>query len=324
MKAILLFLVLSILFSCQYQQSEKPEIRFVNQKGKSRNLEIRKFDSYQSEQIAEKETKNSNFPAQKDAKNLESLDFSYTAKNPQITKLQAQSQDQSQQNPNYSQDNPSLNSNKNSQAYPKNLSPGDSFSYLDQPNQIIYKKPSTPAQNNLENVVSNEESKPFEEKISEREVDLTNFKDEESKKVNINSSQGSQENFVNSESRNEVIFKNNSRDEKSDSRAIFGKKEKRSKASSTFDKSSTATKEAKNKSGLNYYLQIGSFSSKNRAIETVDKMNDYGQGKVEIAEFNNKKIYRSLLGPYVSKIQAKNIAAQIKETGQEALIITSK
>jgi cell division protein FtsN len=73
-----------------------------------------------------------------------------------------------------------------------------------------------------------------------------------------------------------------------------------------------------------FYVQIGSFFNSRGAKERLAKNNEFGKGKVLIAYKNNKRIYRSVFGPFKSRKSALKLRDSIIESGNEAVIIKGK
>lgn len=74
----------------------------------------------------------------------------------------------------------------------------------------------------------------------------------------------------------------------------------------------------------NFYVQIGSFLNSKGAKERLNKTKEFGNGKVLIAYKNNKRIYRSVFGPFKSKKSALKLQSSLIESGNEAIIIKGK
>jgi len=75
-------------------------------------------------------------------------------------------------------------------------------------------------------------------------------------------------------------------------------------------------------SGGKFFVQVGSFSSRARAEATLEKMQNFHSGKIEVVE-GEKTIYRSLLGPFSNKIKAREMVKKITSTKQDAIIVKS-
>ena len=73
-----------------------------------------------------------------------------------------------------------------------------------------------------------------------------------------------------------------------------------------------------------FYVQIGSFVNSRGAKERLKKTSEFGKGKVLIAYKDNKRIYRSVFGPFKSKKSALALRNSITESGNEAIIIRGK
>lgn len=73
-----------------------------------------------------------------------------------------------------------------------------------------------------------------------------------------------------------------------------------------------------------FYVQVGSFFNSRGAKERLQKTSEFGKGKILIAYKNNKRIYRSVFGPFKSKKSALELRNSITESGNEAIIIRGK
>jgi hypothetical protein len=73
------------------------------------------------------------------------------------------------------------------------------------------------------------------------------------------------------------------------------------------------------------YVQVGSFLTSKGAKERLNLTKEFGKGKVQVAyNKNNKRIYRSVYGPFKSKNSAINFRDKVLESGNEAIIIKGK
>lgn len=70
-----------------------------------------------------------------------------------------------------------------------------------------------------------------------------------------------------------------------------------------------------------YYVQVGAFNNSSGAREKLGLIANQKNGKVIIANINDRKIYRSVFGPYLSKNQALKVKKSIENNGNEAIII---
>lgn len=304
MPVIFIFISVIILTtSCQNRQNNKPEIRFVDLKGNSRAIEIKKF----SPNVVDQQHKDQ-----------------FATRSAAIAENQSNVQNSS--NAEYGN---KINSStrvleKNNQ--PENLynQASDQITNLSQNPKIVQNNPKLSVQNSQEELQNAGKENLFAAKGGGEEVDLTG-------EVGGKNSDILQDSLISSQDQEsglealEVKEENKKNQEKSDSANLFFVDKNKAKIGKEPSKIPVvlATKSA-NSQKLRYYLQVGSFSSEKNAISTVEKLSEYGRGKVEIARIGERKIYRSLVGPFVSKIQASNIANQIKENGQEAIIVKGK
>lgn len=73
------------------------------------------------------------------------------------------------------------------------------------------------------------------------------------------------------------------------------------------------------------YVQVGSFFTSRGAKERLVLTKEFGKGKVLVAyNKNNKRIYRSVYGPFRSKNSALSFRNKIIDSGNEAIIIRGK
>ena len=79
------------------------------------------------------------------------------------------------------------------------------------------------------------------------------------------------------------------------------------------------------KSGGKVYVQVGSFLTSSGAKQRLLKSKELGKGKVLVAyNKQNKRIYRSVYGPFKSKNLALKFRDKVIDSGNEAIIIISK
>lgn len=73
------------------------------------------------------------------------------------------------------------------------------------------------------------------------------------------------------------------------------------------------------------YVQVGSFFTSRGAKERLVLTKEFGKGRVLVAyNKNNKRIYRSVYGPFKSKNSAIKFKDRIIDSGNEAIIIRGK
>lgn len=70
-----------------------------------------------------------------------------------------------------------------------------------------------------------------------------------------------------------------------------------------------------------YYVQVGAFNNSAGARERLNLVTNQKNGKVIIANINERRIYRSVFGPYSSRNQALKVKKSIENNGNEAIII---
>ena len=79
------------------------------------------------------------------------------------------------------------------------------------------------------------------------------------------------------------------------------------------------------KSGGKVYVQVGSFFTSNGAKQRLLKSKELGKGKVLVAyNKQNKRIYRSVYGPFKSKNSASKFRDKVIDSGNEDIIIIRK
>jgi len=79
------------------------------------------------------------------------------------------------------------------------------------------------------------------------------------------------------------------------------------------------------KSGGKLYVQVGSFFTSSGAKQRLLKSKELGKGKVLVAyNKQNKRIYRSVYGPFKSKSSALKFRDKVIDSGNEAIIIVGK
>lgn len=72
-----------------------------------------------------------------------------------------------------------------------------------------------------------------------------------------------------------------------------------------------------------FYVQIGSFESKDNAQASLLKMKKFGSGKLESVD-GDKVIYRALIGPFKDKASASQVMQKIKKSGHDAIVTKIK
>ena len=73
------------------------------------------------------------------------------------------------------------------------------------------------------------------------------------------------------------------------------------------------------------YVQVGSFFTSKGAKDRLVLTKEFGKGKILVAyNKNNKRIYRSVYGPFKSKNSAIKFKNKIIDSGNEAIIIRGK
>ena len=79
------------------------------------------------------------------------------------------------------------------------------------------------------------------------------------------------------------------------------------------------------KSGGRIYVQVGSFFTSNGAKQRLVKTKEFGKGNVLVAyNKQNKRIYRSVYGPFKYRNSAIKFRDRVIDSGNEAIIIVGK
>jgi cell division protein FtsN len=87
------------------------------------------------------------------------------------------------------------------------------------------------------------------------------------------------------------------------------------------DKDVKSKNKLENNSSKKYFVQVGSYSSKDVADEQLKNMKKFHRGKVELSETQDHRMYRVLLGPFTSKPQARKVVSNIVKSGFEAILV---
>lgn len=73
-----------------------------------------------------------------------------------------------------------------------------------------------------------------------------------------------------------------------------------------------------------YYVQTGSYASKQVALDELAMMKKFHKGKIETVEASDKTMHRVLLGPFTNKNQARKLVNKVVNSGHEAILVKSK
>ena len=69
------------------------------------------------------------------------------------------------------------------------------------------------------------------------------------------------------------------------------------------------------------YVQAGSFSQEQNALQLSSQLSTYGSSKVYMTRVNNRPFFRVRLGPYDDKNQARDILTALNESGNKNAVI---
>jgi cell division protein FtsN len=319
---IFVVLSLSLIFGCSSNEEQKPEVRFVDLQGNARSIKTRvpeanakimsgqsyNYNSQQSnpkiynEYIENKKNsaeivspKDKDLIAQKNNFTPKFTDSDTYIKNPQAPQSKFENNKMVEtENQNVAEDNEPVveydlskeDDSNNKIANRNNLSQKES---LGQENESSIDKKRMRANKN--NLNTNESAE-----YSEEDVD---------------------------ESKNNKLLK------KGPKFITYSNKKNGLKAPKTNDIAEDESQEERaqyiGKSGGKVYVQVGSFFTSSGAKQRLLKSKELGKGKVLVAyNKQNKRIYRSVYGPFKSKNSALKFRDKIIDSGNEAIIINSK
>lgn len=77
------------------------------------------------------------------------------------------------------------------------------------------------------------------------------------------------------------------------------------------------------KGGKKFFVQVGSFTNRGNADNSLSEMKKFHSGKIEVVE-GEKTVYRVLLGPFPNKAKATAMVSKITNTGHAAILVRSK
>ena len=310
---IFVILSLSLIFGCSSDEAQKPEVRFVDLQGNARSIKTRVPEA--------------------NAKIMSGQSYNYNTQqsNPEIQ-------------------NEYLENKKNSLGI---ASPNDKELIVQKNNftpkftdsdTYIKNSPITKSRVETENqnVVDNNEPVV--------EYDLSKEDDSNNKKTPIQKEYSSLENessiTTKGNSANKINLNQNENLEYSEEDADESKSKKIIKKSSKFitysnkkiapkaPKPVTIVEEESEEVQTQYigktgggrvYVQVGSFFTSNGAKQRLIKTRTFGKGKVLVGyNKQNKRVYRSVYGPFKSKNSALTFRDKVIDSGNEAIIILGK
>jgi len=291
---IFVVLSLSLTFGCSSKEEQKPEIRFVDLQGNARSIKTRGPEA--------------------NAKMMSDQSYNYNSQqsNPGI-------QNEYLENKKNSLGIASPNNN-DLMAKKNNFTPKftDSDTYIKNP-QASQSKVENNKIVETENQNFTENNEPVVEYDLSKEDDFNNNKI--ANKNNPSAKEYSEENVGESKG-NELV-------KKSPKFITYSNKKNGLKATKTNDIDEDESQEEQaqyiGKSGGKLYVQVGSFFTSNGAKQRLLKSKELGKGKVLVAyNKQNKRIYRSVYGPFKSKNSALKFRDKVIDSGNEAIIINSK
>lgn len=103
-------------------------------------------------------------------------------------------------------------------------------------------------------------------------------------------------------------------------------KDQQVERSKSFSKKSASAKKAQTSAVLyakqikGIFVQVGSFSVKKNAQQTLEEMNKFYLGTIETTD-GNKAVHRVLLGPFANKAKAQAMIKKISASGHEAILV---
>ena len=309
-------LSLTLIFGCSSKEQQKPEIRFVDLQGNARSIKTR---------VPEANAK---------MMSDQSYNFNSQQSNPEINNEYLENKKNS----------PGIASLKDKDLITQknNFTPKftDSDTYIKNP-PISQSKVETENQNVVENnepvieydlskeddsnnKIANKNNLSVKESLGQENENLNSKKREYANKNNLNSN-GSLE--YSEEENGE--FKSTKTLKKSPKFITSSIKKSGLKTPNTSNIDEEESEEAQTqyigKSGGKVYVQVGSFLTSNGAKQRLLKSKDLGKGKVLVAyNKQNKRIYRSVYGPFKSKNSALKFRDKVIDSGNEAIIIISK
>ena len=119
-----------------------------------------------------------------------------------------------------------------------------------------------------------------------------------------------------------IITFSNKKIKKTKQPVVIAESEEASSEEQVSDESST---KIYRQGGGRIYVQVGSFFTSKGAKERLILTKEFGKGKVQVGyNKNNKRVYRSVYGPFKSKNSAINFRDKVLESGIEAIIIRGK
>ena len=309
-------LSLTLIFGCSSKEQQKPEIRFVDLQGNARSIKTR---------VPEANAK---------MMSDQSYNFNSQQSNPEINNEYLENKKNS----------PGIASLKDKDLITQknNFTPKftDSDTYIKNP-PISQSKVETENQNVVENnepvieydlskeddsnnKIANKNNLSLKESLGQENENLNSKKREYANKNNLNSN-GSLE--YSEEENGE--FKSTKTLKKSPKFITSSIKKSALKTPNTSNIDEEESEEAHTqyigKSGGRFYVQVGSFLTSNGAKQKLLKSKNLGKGKVLVAyNKQNKRIYRSVYGPFKSKNSASKFRDKVIDSGNEAIIIVSK
>jgi cell division protein FtsN len=180
--------------------------------------------------------------------------------------------------------------------------------------KVFEKDSDSELEDNNSSSSTKSQSQNYEEEILSEDTEVVESSTKNGKILNKNLS-----------NKNKKIFTYSNKKIKQNNRKII-RNTSPSQSLETQDQSSEESSQKiyykKSGGGGRIYVQVGSFFNSRGAKERLNLVREFGKGKVLVAyNRQNKRIYRSVFGPFKSKNSAINFRDKIIESGNEAIII---
>lgn len=307
-------IALLLLVSCTIQNDSKPKIRFVDNNGNPKQIEIKKIEMNSRSMNQQRITSDSKLNAEN--KSLPTISSDKMA--PVYTKSDSDAQMSLIKSEIENPANPIITKSENSKQdqQPIAQNPVDVQIFTDQ--SINQKTATSISEKNIESA-----PKPVTVLIPKfnDQTSKTNLSSENDKK-NMNAPSSDEAN----QSAKEILFKLDDVKSNQDDAAIAANDDIKPKSGKIVFTGNSALKKAftaKKPEAQKFYVQIGSFLQREKARNLIEEMRKIARGKVETSQNADRITYRALLGPFTNKSDAKSLAAKIRENGQDAILVKS-
>jgi len=309
-------LSLTLIFGCSLKDEKKPEIRFVDLQGNARSIKTRVPEA-NAKMMSDQSYNNGSQQSSPEIQNeyLENKKVSQDISSPKYKDF----------NPQKNNFTPKFT---DSDTYPKNPSISQSKVETENKNITENNEPvieyDLSKEDDYSNKTASKNNSSPKESLDQENENLNSKKRDYANKNGLNSN-GSLE--YSEEENGE--FKSTKTLKKSPKFITSSIKKSGLKTPNTSNIDEEESEEAQTqyigKSGGKVYVQVGSFLTSNGAKQQLLKSKDLGKGKVLVAyNKQNKRIYRSVYGPFKSKNSASKFRDKVIDSGNEAIIIVSK